>query len=200
MNDEPKITTNDRDTLGRRNRRLALFILVPVLLVMFGFAFAQVPLFRMVCQRLGFAISPLSTVKESGNGRKIEVLFTGVVAGKLPVYFRPKYAIQTVKVGERFNNEYHFVNMSDDSVYFRPVHSVLPEEAAKKFTMMKCFCFDDQALAPREEKVFPVISVLSFDLDSTVQQVTINYTLFEKSKEQMQTGRKIPNVAQATEK
>ncbi|HEY3296395.1 MAG TPA: cytochrome c oxidase assembly protein [bacterium] len=175
-----------------------MLVIVPFLLAMFGFAFAQVPLFRMVCQKLGFAISPLSNVKESSNGREIEVLFTGVVAGKLPVYFRPKYAIQTVKAGQRFNNEYHFVNMSDDSVYFRPVHSVLPEDAAKKFTMMKCFCFDDQALGPREEKVFPVISVISADLDSSVQQVTINYTLFEKKREDMQTGRKVPNVAEAT--
>jgi cytochrome c oxidase assembly protein subunit 11 len=183
----------------RRGKRLALGLVFAVL-VMFGFAFAQVPLFRMVCQKLGFAISPLSRVKEGGNGHQVEVYFTGVVSGNLPVYFRPKYSLQTVKVGERFNNEYHFVNMSDDSVYFRPVHSVLPDEAAKKFTMMKCFCFDDQALAPHEEKTFPVISVLSNDLDSTVQQVTINYTLFEKGKDQMETGRGIPNVAQATEK
>lgn len=187
-------------TTRQRNKRLMAFVLVPMVLLMFGFAFAQVPLFRMVCQRLGFAISPLGKVKEGGNGHTVEVLFTGVVAGKLPVYFRPKYAIRTVKVGERFNNEYHFVNLSDDSVYFRPVHSVLPSDAAEKFTMMKCFCFDDQALAPHEEKVFPVISLISSDLDSTVQQVTINYTLFEKSKNQMQTGRKIPNLAQAAEK
>jgi cytochrome c oxidase assembly protein subunit 11 len=189
---------NDTNTLKKRNRKLLLVVLVPVILVMFGFAFAQVPLFRLVCQHLGFAISPLANVKEGGgNGRQIEVYFTGVASGKLPVYFRPKYAIRKVKVGQRFDNEYHFVNMSDDSIFFRPVHSVLPEEAAEKFTMLKCFCFDDQALAPHEEKVFPVISLIAGDLDSTVQQVTINYTLFEKSRDQMQAGRKIPNVAEA---
>ena len=183
-------------TLKKKNLKLVLLVLVPLVLAMFGFAFAQVPLFRMVCQKLGFAISPLANVKEESGGRSIEVYFTGVVSGKLPVYFRPKFAIRKVTLGKHFDNEYHFVNMSDDSVFFRPVHSVLPEDAATKFTMLKCFCFDDQALAPHEEKVFPVISLISSDLDSTVQQVTINYTLFEKSRDQMQTGRKIPNVAQ----
>ena len=184
----------------RRSARGMVIGLVALVLLMLGFAFAQVPLFRLVCQKLGFAISPLANVKESSGGRPLEVLFTGVVAGKLPVYFHSKYSIVKTNVGKPFNNEYRFVNMSDDSVFFRPVHSVLPEDAAKNFTMMKCFCFNDQALAPHEEKTFPVIGLLSSDLDSTVEQVTINYTLFEKTREQMQTGRNETKVAQTTEK
>jgi cytochrome c oxidase assembly protein subunit 11 len=185
-----------QDNLRRRNRRLLMFVLIPVALGMFGVAFAQVPLFRMFCQKIGYAIAPLSAVKEGGNGRAVKVLFSGVVAGGLPVYFQPKHAIVDAKVGERFENEYKFVNMSDDSVYFRPVHSVLPEDAAKKFTMYKCFCFDDQAMAPREEKTFKVISVLSSDLDPDVEQVTLHYTLFQKDPKEMQKNRIIPNIAQ----
>ena len=126
------------------------------------------------------------------------MLFTGVVAGDLPVYFKPKYSIEKVKVGQKFENEYKFVNMSSDTVYFRPVHSILPEDAAKKFTMTKCFCFDDQTLAPHEEKTFPVISILSADLNPEVEQVTLHYTLFEKDKSEMEANRKEPNVAQVT--
>lgn len=172
-----------------------LLLLIPIIVLMFGFTFAQVPLFRLVCQRLGFGLSPNYEGTEGGNGREVTVLFTGVVAGKLPVYFRAKHSLVTTKVGERFNNEYHFVNMSDDSVFFRPVHSILPEEAAKRYTMLKCFCFDDQALGPHEEKTFPVISLLSSDLDPGVEQITLNYTLFQKTREEMEKGRTIPNVA-----
>ncbi len=181
----------------RRNRRLTLFILVPIVPVMLAFTFVQVPLFRIFCQKIGFAISPLSDVKETAGGRDVKVLFTGVVAGDLPVYFKPKHSIEKVKVGRKFENEYKFVNMSNDTVYFRPVHSILPEDAAKKFTMTKCFCFDDQTLAPHEEKTFPVISILSADLNPDVEQVTLHYTLFEKAKSEMETNRKEPNVAQA---
>jgi cytochrome c oxidase assembly protein subunit 11 len=187
--DEPR-------TLRKRNRKLLLIVLVPVALGMFGVTFAQVPLFRMFCQKIGFGLSPLANVKEGKGGREVTVLFTGVAAGALPVYFHPKASLIKAHVGERFENEYRFVNMSDDSVYFRPVHSILPEDAAKKFTMIKCFCFDDQAMAPREEKTFKVISVLSQDLNADVQQVTLHYTLFEKNRDEMEKGRTIPNVAQ----
>ena len=182
----------------KRNRRLAIFLLTPIALFMFGFAFAQVPLFAMFCQKIGFAISPLADVQEASGGREVKVLYTGVVAGKLPVYFKAKHSIQKVRVGAKFENEYKFVNMSDDTVYFRPVHSILPEDAAKKFTMTKCFCFDDQTMLPHEEKSFPVISILSADLNPDVEQVTLHYTLFEKEKENMEQDRKLPNVAQNT--
>ncbi len=184
-------------TRKRKNRRMLWFIMVPIILGMVGFSFAQVPLFRLFCEKIGIAISPLADVEETEGGRELKVLYTGVVAGKLPVYFRPKHSIQNVRVGKKFENEYKFVNMSDDTVYFRPVHSILPEDAAKKFTMTKCFCFDDQTLAPHEERTYPVVSILSADLKPEVEQVTLHYTLFQKEKFEMETGRNVPNVAQA---
>ena len=179
-----------------KNRKLLLFIMIPVALLMFGVAFAQVPLFRIFCQKIGFGQSPLAAVAESAGGREVKVLFTGVAAGKLPVYFRPKRSIMTARLGQKFENFYNFVNMSDDTVYFRPVHSILPEDAAKKFTMTKCFCFDDQMMLPREEKTFPVISILSKDLSDNIEQVTLHYTLFEKRPEEMEFGRNLPAVAE----
>ncbi len=85
---------------------------VPFAVLMFGFAFAQVPLFGMFCKAIGINLSPLNTVTEGGTGREVKILFTGVAADKLPVVFKPKRAIQTVEVGTRFENEYRFVNMS----------------------------------------------------------------------------------------
>lgn len=163
---------------------------------MFGFTYVQVPLFRMFCQKIGFSISPLNDVQYADTGRMCKVLYTGVTAGTLPVYFKPKQSVQTVEVGKPFENEYRFVNMSKDTVHFRPVHSILPEKAATKFTMTKCFCFDDQTMVPGEEKTFKVISVLSADMDSEIEQVTLHYTLFEKNAEDMEKNRTVPNVAQ----
>lgn len=182
----------------KRNRRLGIFLLAPIAIGMFAFTFGQVPLFKIFCQKIGIAISPLTSVVETSGGRDVKVLYTGVVAGTLPVYFKAKHSIQKVKVGQKFENEYKFVNMSDDTVYFRPVHSILPEDAAKKFTMTKCFCFNDQTMLPHEEKVFPVVSILSADLNSDIEQVTLHYTLFEKNPEEMELNRKLPNVAQNT--
>jgi cytochrome c oxidase assembly protein subunit 11 len=174
---------------------MLLWILVPLVVAMFGFAFAQVPLFKTFCQIVGFAQSPNSAnVKAGGSGREVSILFTGIAAGKLPVFFKPLHSVEKIKLGQRFDNEYKFINMSSDSVFFRPIHSVLPDAAARKFTMLKCFCFNDQAMGPHEAKTFPVIYMLSSDLDTSVQQISLNYTLFEKSREQMDYTNKEPQI------
>jgi len=54
--------------------------------LMFGFAFANVPAFKLFCQKLGFGLSPNNTEAKVadaalGSNRKVEVLFMGVVAG-----------------------------------------------------------------------------------------------------------------------
>lgn len=187
--------------LKRKNRRLLLFVMIPVALLMLGFTFTQVKMFRLFCEKIGFGISPnAEDFAESEGGREVKVLFTGVTAGTLPVYFKAKKSIITARVGKKFENEYHFVNMSEDTVYFRPVHSILPEDAAKKFTMTKCFCFDDQTMLPHEEKDFTVICALSKDLKDEVEQVTLHYTLFEKNPEDMEKARRVPNVAESATK
>ncbi|NUO19250.1 cytochrome c oxidase assembly protein [bacterium] len=182
----------------RKNKKLALLLLIPVVVLMFGFTYAQVPLFRMFCQKIGISISPLNEVEYASTGRMCKVLYTGVTAGTLPVYFKPKESVQTVEVGQPFKNSYRFVNMSKDTVHFRPVHSILPEGAATKFTMTKCFCFDDQTMAPGAEREFEVVSVLSADMDASIEQVTLHYTLFEKDPETMEKNREIPNIASGT--
>ena len=191
--------SENKSAQQRKNRKLLLALLVPVIVVMFIAAYLQVPLFRIFCQKIGFGQSPLALVEEGGTGRMVKVLYTGVVAGDLPVYFKPKESIQSVEVGKPFENSYRFVNMSDDSVFFRPVHSILPEDAAKKFNMTKCFCFDDQAFGPREEKTFEIVSVLDKDMNESVRQVTLHYTLFEKDPASLETGRNLPNIAESKE-
>jgi len=172
----------------KKNRK-TLLILVGVGLFMFIFAFANVPFYNMFCRAIGFNLSPDyqpgddRNAAGAGDGREIKVLYTGVVAGDLPVSFKAKKSVQKAIVGQTFENEYRFVNLSSDTVYFRPVHSILPEDAAKKFTMVKCFCFDDMTMAPGEERVIPVISTLDPSLGPEIQSVTLHYTLFEKSKE-----------------
>ncbi len=167
-----------------KNKKLGL-ILGAFGILMFGFAFANVPLFKMFCRKLGFGLSPntVSTnvaTSAGKNGRKVEVMFMGVVAGNAPIAFEPLEAIKEVPLGRQVQTAYRFVNLSKDTIRFRPVHSILPEAAATHFSLKKCFCFDDQTLLPEQEVTMPVIFSIIPDLDSTVERMTLNYTLFQK--------------------
>ena len=173
-----------------RNGKL-LVILVLLGFGMFGFAFANIPLFSLICEKLGFSQNPNSAkvgLEEGVSDRKAQVLFMGNVIGTLPISFRPDNITMTVKLGEQNLNDYYFTNMADRTVYFRPVHSIRPTEAAVKFNLSKCFCFDDQKLAPRQKVSLPVVFKLSTELPEDVGTVTLNYTLFEISEKDYNPG------------
>ncbi len=167
-----------------KNKKLGL-VLGTFGILMFAFAFANVPAFKMFCRKLGFGLSPNvessdASARETEGGREIEVLFMGVVAGNAPIVFGPVEATKEVRLGKQVETAYRFVNLSKDTIRFRPVHSILPEAAATRFSLKKCFCFDDQTLLPKQEITMPVIFSILPDLDSNVQRVTLNYTLFQK--------------------
>jgi len=169
----------------KKKKNLKLFLILAGLgIFMFVFAFINVPLFRMYCQKVGIAISPNTkgSLESKSNGRQVTVLFTSVVAGNAPILFKPKESFQTIPLGETAKNEYRFVNLSNDTIHFRPIHSVLPENAATKLTLTKCFCFDDQVILPHQEYILPVLYSFKSDLDSEVENITMHYTLFPKEK------------------
>jgi cytochrome c oxidase assembly protein subunit 11 len=166
-----------------KNKKLGLaFGMFGVL--MFAFAFANVPAFKLFCRKLGFGLSPNNTEAKVADaktvGREIEVLFMGVVAGGAPIVFEGVEPTKEVRLGEQAETAYRFVNLSNDTIRFRPVHSILPEGAATRFALKKCFCFDDQTLLPKQEVTMPVVFSIGSDLDSNVERVTLNYTLFQK--------------------
>lgn len=169
--------------------------LTVMVLCMFGFAYANVPLFKLFCARFGIggsgkaafqAIYGEGPTLSSSTGpilsRDIRVKFMGVSATGLPVRFGPSVSELHTVPGRPVHLEYTFVNMSDDSVYFRAVHSIAPVEAAREFQLIQCFCFTDQALGPRETRTLPVYFALSPRTPANVNEVQLNYTLFPRDE------------------
>lgn len=194
----------DRAAEGRSRRRWTngrlLAVLAGIGLFMFVFAYANVPLYNMLCQRLGIGLNPNSTPDDSaspvapGTGREITVSFTGSIVGTLPVSFAPARQSMTVRLGEQALVDYHFVNMSSRKIYFRPVHSVQPTTVADdQFSLSECFCFDDQYLNPRQDISLPVVFRISPDIPADVNRVQLHYTLFPITEAEYQPpgqGRK----------
>ena len=167
----------------KKNRKFLIGFLL-LAMAMFAFAYVNVPLYRLVCQKLGVAIAPdeknISRLPEGIAGRKIKVRFSGLVAQGLKVSFASEESIQSIELGKESQNKYVFTNLTNDTVRFRPVHSVLPEDAASKINLTKCFCFDDQTLLPHQRLELPVIYTIGSNLDPEVDYVTMHYTLFPK--------------------
>jgi cytochrome c oxidase assembly protein subunit 11 len=172
------------------NAVLALTLLALVS-VMFSFAYANVPLFKLFCARFGLndagkasgrgEMAPLMS-SAAGNvlARSVNVKFMGVSGTGLPVRFGPSEPQVTAKIGKPIHLSYTFTNMGDDSVFFRAVHSITPMSAAREFQLIQCFCFEDQSLGPRETRVLPVYFALSPRFPTNVNEIVLNYSLFPR--------------------
>lgn len=158
--------------------------------VMFVFAYANVPLFKLFCARFGIGGAGKAGLKgevlpmSSSNGpvelRDIRVTLMGVTASGLPVRFKPSVPSVTTIPGKSVHLSYDFTNMSDDSVFFRAVHSIVPIAAAREFQLIQCFCFEDQALGPRETRTLPVYFALSPRMPVNIGELSLSYTLFPR--------------------
>lgn len=158
---------------------------------MFAFAYANVPLFKLLCARLGIGgagkaalrsgdLPAMSSTTGPIESRDITVTFMGVTASGLPVRFAPTIPSATTHPGFPVRLSYVFTNLSEDSVFFRAVHSIVPERAAREFQLIQCFCFDDQAMGPRETRAMPVYFALSPRMPPGIEELTLSYTLFPR--------------------
>ena len=166
------------------NQRLALK-LAGVAVGMFGFGYALVPLYEVVCEYTGLGgrtgIITVGEVAAQGvdQGRQVVVEFDTNINGALPWSFAAMQRQVTVHPGAI--TEVYFVaeNTAKRTVVGQAVPSVAPAKAAPYFNKTECFCFTQQTLAPGERREMPVRFVIGPDLPPGVNTVTLSYTFFE---------------------
>jgi cytochrome c oxidase assembly protein subunit 11 len=59
------------------------------------------------------------------------------------------------------------------------IPSYAPQQSARYFQKLECFCFKQQVLAAGETRRFPVVFFVDPDLPKDVTQITLSYTFFE---------------------
>lgn len=169
----------------RSNRKVALTALTGAL-AMLGLGFASVPLYRIFCQVTGFGgttqrvdEATAATVKDSG--RTISIRFDANVERNMPWQFKPLQRIDTVSIGARDMALFWAKNTSDQTVTGTASFNVEPEQAARYFNKIQCFCFTEQTLKPGEEVRMPVLyyvdpAILNDPDNKDVQEITLSYT------------------------
>jgi cytochrome c oxidase assembly protein subunit 11 len=170
-----------------KNRKLLILLLLAAL-GMTSFAFANQELYALFCQAIGISQSPNDpnlVIDESkiDENRKVKVVFNVSTMKDVPVKFSVKEISYPIVLGKLYENEYTFANQTADTLYFRPVHSVFPPSASNKYSMVKCFCFDDMILMPHETLTLPLSFRFSTDVDPLVNRIVMNYTLMKRQKD-----------------
>ncbi|PWQ98944.1 cytochrome c oxidase assembly protein [Leucothrix arctica] len=158
--------------------------LVMIPLAMFGFAFALVPLYDILCDVTGFngrttnSSYQNTSVYEVDESRIVTVGFTASVAAGFPVSFKPKVSHMDVVPGKVYTMMFLAENRSNEFVVGQAVPSVAPSQAATHFKKLECFCFTRQEFKAHEPVEMPVRFVVEPDLDGNVQNITLSYNFF----------------------
>jgi cytochrome c oxidase assembly protein subunit 11 len=178
------------------NRRMLGKLLVVVVL-MAGFGYALVPMYRAICDALGVNVLSVSEIRRSGaagtaakpgntqvdTSRTITVEFDANARG--PWDFKPAISSVQVHPGELVTVMYEFRNKQDRTMAAQAIPSYAPKQSMAHFNKLECFCFNEYTLKPGESKQWPVVFYVDARLPKDVSTITLSYTFFE-------VGGKIP--------
>ncbi len=175
------IDQNKQDNGNKKVVKNLLFVVVG----MFGFGFALVPLYDVFCDITGlngktgdqYASQEQMQIDTS---REIKVEFLANVNAEMPWEFKPLTYSVKVHPGEASRIEYVARNKTDRDIIGQAVPSVSPGIAAAHFQKTECFCFTEQVLKAGEEKIMPVVFMIDPSIDEDVHEVTLSYTFFIK--------------------
>lgn len=166
------------------NRR-TLRKLIAVSVLMFGFGWALVPLYRKICELTGINVLAARDAKTENVVRNTQVDTSRTVivefdANKQGAWrFRPHKNYIQVHPGELVQVQYDLVNLENRTMAGQAIPSYAPRQAAQYLQKLECFCFRQQVLAAGETRQFPVVFVIDPDLPRDVKTFTLSYTFFE---------------------
>ena len=176
---------NNVDGLNKNSNTRVIARLMIIVVGMFGFGFAMVPLYDVFCDVTGINGKTGDKVTLDENlqvdtSRVIEVEFIASLNESMPWKFKPLQHSVKVHPGEPTRIAYVAANKTDHAITGQAVPSVSPGRAAAYFQKTECFCFTEQKLEAGEEREMPVIFVVDPELPDDVSQLALSYTFFIK--------------------
>ena len=193
---EPAMSNPNRSLGLQRDNRALVTKLAVVAVLMFGFGYALVPLYKSICEALGINVLSLSERQVSGVGnladgrntqidrsRTVTVEFDANARG--PFDFKPAQRSLEVHPGELTTVMYEFRNTQNRTLAAQAIPSYAPKQATAHFNKLECFCFNEYTLAPGESRQWPVAFVIDPRLPKDVHTITLSYTFFEVKGKQL---------------
>jgi len=174
-------------TVKAKNKRL-LLLLVGIVLGMFAFGYALVPLYNTMCSvfgingKTGGAVAYNAKSHVIDKNRYITVEFIVTNNGDLPWKFYPRERKIRLHPGELRRTSFFAENETGRTMTIQAIPSVTPSLAAKYLKKTECFCFTQQTLKGHESMDMPLLFHMDPDLPKNIHTLTLSYTIFDLSK------------------
>jgi cytochrome c oxidase assembly protein subunit 11 len=166
------------------HRRLALTLWV-MALGAFGFGFALVPLYDLLCAVTGYGDrKELSRAAAADTSKADESRFVTVeFVANLPTVgswqFTPEVQSMQVHPGRLYEAKFLATNQTGRASWAQAVPDIAPSKATPFFRKTECFCFTPQQFAVGESKHMPVRFIVDPALPRYVDRITLAYTFYD---------------------
>lgn len=177
--------TLEREKPGKTNRSLAtkLFIFA---IGAFGFGFALVPLYSVLCAVTGQGdqkeLARAAVVTEHPDlARLVTVDFLTDVPGNGNWQFHPVERTMQVHPGQLYLTHFYAHNLMGHDTVAQAVPDISPSKAAAYFRKTECFCFSPQHFSVNQERVMPVRFFVDPAMPKYIDRLTLTYTFYDSS-------------------
>lgn len=165
-----------------------------LVVAMFGFGYALVPLYDVFCEITGIGQGSAELVAAEqqdwvvDESRTVTVEFTASLNERMPWEFRAETRSIEVHPGETHVMTYYARNKRDREMVGQAIPSVSPSRASEHLHKLECFCFVQQVFEGGEGRHMPVRFVVDPELPGDVDRVTLAYTFFDRTGVAEQTA------------
>jgi len=173
--------------LEKKNSKLVRKLLF-IVLGMFGFGYALVPIYDVFCDITGLNGKPeaeaVAEVKyDVDQDREITIEFITSLPKSTPTMaFRAEKNKIKIHPGQYYTVNFYAENKTNEKMIARAVPSVTPGLAAEYLKKTECFCFSEQIFEPNEVKLMPVRFVIDPELPARYKTITLAYTFFDNTE------------------
>ena len=176
---------SDTSVKHRINRTLALK-LGAVTLGAFGFGFALVPLYDLLCAVTGYGdrteltrASAAAAQMQVDETREVTVEFVANLPTVGSWQFKPELQSMKVHPGRLYEAKFLASNQTGHPTWAQAVPDIAPSKATPFFHKTECFCFTPQQFAVGESKQMPVRFFVDPALPKYVDRITLAYTFYD---------------------
>ena len=171
------------EQLKQKNKRI-VWVLIAAAFGMFGFAFAMIPMYKLLCQVTGlngkfYQIDDLQKTIKMDKDRTISVRFVSNNNELLPWDFHANNPLIEIHPGEVVRVSYFAKNRTIHPMTVQAIPSIVPGIAAKYIHKTECFCFKQQTFAAGEGMDMPILFHIDRDIPKEVKRITVAYTMFD---------------------
>lgn len=174
-------------TSERNNRSNAKLIatLGAVVIGMFGFGFAMVPIYNAFCDitglngKTGRIAAQDAAAQPVDKHRTVTIEFVTSLNEGLNLEFRPDRYDMRIHPGKLYTTRFYARNKTGHDMIGQAIPSVAPGLAALHLKKTECFCFRRQPFKAGQGRNMPVTFVVDSNLPEDVKTITLSYTFFD---------------------